>query len=139
MEFGTALYGLLVLAAPLAAEQGAKQVGALAVTEAFNALKSGLSRVTSLLHLGKESAKPLIIEELSAPAIASDAEVARLAEALRLALAALPPETAARYAIDSKVIEGAGLTFRRVQGVRAERITATGDITFEDITAPPGK
>ncbi len=134
---------------------GAKIVASGAVTEfakgagksAFEALKTRLTAkhgVKSLPLLddatGNASLETAIKTELEKPDIATDAEVLRLAETLREAIAALPAETLALYAVNIDKIQSDGaLSFEAVEGVKAKAATSQGDMTFTNIKAPPGK
>lgn len=134
---------------------GAGLVGAGAVSEfakgagktAFEALKSRLSaqhEVKSLPLLDEAANNPAfaaaVKAELAKPEITGDAELLQLAQTLREAIAALPAETQARYAVNiDEIRSGGALLFEAVEGVKAKSATSTGDMTFKNVTAPPGK
>jgi hypothetical protein len=143
------LYGLLKTAAALAATAAAGELGKAAVKDAYEALKSRLADrhgATSVALVEQAGDKPAYAEairaDLAKPGIAADPEIARLTAALRDAIAAIPPAEEARYAVDIRQgIEAArNITFRDIEGLRADSITAReGDLSMENIKAPPGK
>jgi hypothetical protein len=148
MALGALLYGLIATAAGLLASNAATEFGKGAGKAAFEALKAWLASrhaVAGLDAIDEAGAKPEVAErlrsELDAPAIAGDPEVARLAEALRAALAAIPPAETAVYAVDIRQgIEAArDITLEDIEGLRAESLKAGQDLTLRNIKAPPGK
>ena len=141
------LFNLLSTGAELAASG---MVGAFAQgagKAAFESLKQRLTErhaVKSLSHIeqaGSDSDLRAAIEaELANPDIASDADVLKHARNLCQAIAALPQEVQARYAVDIEEIRsGAALMFEDVEGVKAQRAVSEGDMTFSNVKAPRGK
>lgn len=148
MDFATTILGLLTTGAALAATAAAGELGKTAVKDAYEALKARLAGdhdVGSVALADQAAEKPAYAEairaDLARPGIAADPEVARLAEALRAAIAAIPPSEEARYAVDvRRGIEAArDINLRDIEGVRADSITAGQDLTIESVKAPPGK
>lgn len=147
MSLTQLLYSMLVSGAGLVASGAVTEFAKGAGKTAFDALKDRLSKkhgLKSLPLLEDAATNPAfqaaIEAELAKPEITSDEELLRLAEALRAAIAALPAETQARYAVDIDVIQSGGsLLFEAVEGVRAKSATSATDMTFKNITAPPGK
>lgn len=114
---------------------------------AFEALKNRLQAdhdVKSLPLLEDAAQNPAfetaIKTELEKPEIGSDLEVLQLVETLRDLIADLPAETQDRYAVDiGEIRSGGTLLFDAVQGVKAKSATSATDMTFKNVTAPPGK
>lgn len=144
MDFATMLYGLLSAGAALAATAGAQEFGKKAVATAFDAIKArlaGAHQVPALDQVGDPDFAGAVKAKLAKPEIAGDPELAALIESLRAALAAVPAEEAARYAVDVKdAIESAGrMTLADIEGLRARSITSGGDMEIRGVKAPPGK
>jgi hypothetical protein len=147
MSLTQLLYSVLVSGAGLVASGAVSEFAKGAGKTAFDALKNRLQAdhgMTSLSLLEKATKMPpfeaAIKAELEQEQIAGDPEVLKLAETLREAIAALPAETQARYAVDIEVINSGGaLLFEAVEGVKAKSATSEGDMTFKNVTAPPGK
>jgi hypothetical protein len=141
------LFSVLASGATLAASGAVSEFAKGAGKTAFDALKIRLQAhhgMTSLSLLEKATKMPpfeaAIKAELEQEQIAGDPEVLKLAETLREAIAALPAETQARYAVDIEVINSGGaLLFDAVEGVKAKSATSAADMTFRNVTAPPGK
>ena len=147
MSLSQLLFSLLTAGANLATSSAVTEFAKGAGKTAFEALKKRLAErhnVTTLPQLEEAAKTPAsdsaIRAELEAPEIANDSELLRLAETLRAGVAALPSETQARFAVDIEEIRsGQALLFEAVGGVRAKTATAEGDMTFRNVTAPPGK
>jgi hypothetical protein len=141
------LFSVLASGATLVASDAVSEFAKGAGKTAFDALKNRLTAdhgVKSLSRLEDAAKNPAfesaIKAELEKPQIAGDPEVLRLAETLRELIAALPAETQARYAVDIEVIHSGGaLLFDAVEGVKAKSATSATDMTFRNVTAPPGK
>jgi hypothetical protein len=147
MSLTQILYTVLVSGAGLVASGAVSEFAKGAGKTAFDALKNRLQAdhgMKSLTLLDDAAQNPAfesaIKAELDKPQIAGDPEVLKLAETLRELIAALPAETQARYAVDIEEISSGGvLLFEAVQGVKAKSATSEGDMTFKNVTAPPGK
>jgi hypothetical protein len=147
MSLTQILYSVLVSGAGLVASGAVSEFAKGAGKTAFDALKNRLQAdhgVKSLPLLDDAAKNPAfesaIKAELEKPQIAGDPEVLQLAETLRELIAALPAETQARYAVDIEVINSGGaLLFDAVEGVKAKSATSATDMTFKNVTAPPGK
>lgn len=148
MVDGALLYGLLSTGAGIAASAACGEVGKTAIKDAYEALRSLLSDehgVGSLELISRANVNPnyalLIQNELSVPGVSRDPEVARLAETLRAAIAAIQVTEEAHYAVDIRTgIEAARhIRLKAIGGIRAESIRAGMDLTMENIQAPPGK
>lgn len=141
------LFSVLVTGAELVASGAVSEFAKGAGKAAFEALKNRLTAQHGMKSLPLlEDAKntpafaTAIEAELAKPEIADDEELLRLAETLREAIAALPAETQARYAVNIDDIRAGGaLLFEAVEGVRAKTATSQGDMTFKKVKAPPGK
>ncbi len=141
------LFSVLASGAGLVASGAVSEFAKGAGKTAFEALKNRLQAdhgVKSLPLLEDAAQNPAfetaIKAELDKPAIGSDPEVLQLAETLREAIAALPAETQARYAVDiDEIRAGGALLFDAVEGVKAKSATSATDMTFKNVTAPPGK
>jgi hypothetical protein len=141
------LFSVLATGAGMAASGAVGEFAKGAGKAAFEALKARLSKqheFKSLPLLEDAKQNPAfaaaIKAELAKPEVAQDVELLQLAERLREAIAALPAETQARYAVDIETIRSGGdLLFEAVEGVRAATAIAKGDMTFKNVTAPPGK
>ncbi len=147
MPLAELLYSVLGTGAGLVASGAVGEFAKGAGKTAFEALKSRLTtqhEMTSLPLL-EDAAKnpafePAIKAELAKPEIAEDAELLALAETLREAIAALPAETQARYAVNiDEIRSGGALLFDAVEGVKAKTATSESDMTFKNVKAPPGK
>lgn len=147
MPLAQLLFSVLVTGAELVASGAVSEFAKGAGKAAFEALKSRLATQHEMksLPLLVEAAnnpafEPAIKAELEKPGIAEDAELLRLAETLREAIAALPAETQARYAVNIDEIRSGGvLLFEAVEGVKAKTATSESDMTFKNVKAPPGK
>jgi hypothetical protein len=141
------LFSVLASGATLAASGAVSEFAKGAGKTAFDALKNRLQAdhgVKSLPLLEEAAKNPAsasaIKAELDKPEIANDPEVLQLAETLREAIAALPAETKARYAVNIEEIRSGGaLLFDAVEGVKAKSATSESDMTFKNVTAPSGK
>ena len=141
------LLSLLVSGAGLVASGAASEFAKGAGKTAFEALKNRLTAghgVKSLPLLEDAAQNPAfataIKAELDKPAIATDPEILQLAETLREAIAALPADTQARYAVNiDEIRSGGALLFEAVEGVKAKTATSATDMTFKNVKAPPGK
>ncbi len=141
------LFSVLATGASLAASGAVTEFAKGAGKAAFDALKNRLAADHGVksLPLLEDAAKTSAFEsaikvELEKPEIASDPEVLQLAETLRAAIAALPAETQARYAVDiDEIRAGGALLFDAVEGVKAKSATSATDMTFKNVKAPPGK
>jgi hypothetical protein len=147
MALAQLLFSVLVTGAELVASGAVSEFAKGAGKAAFEALKSRLAaqhEVKSLPLLEDAAKNPAfegaIKAELAKPGIAADAELLQLAETLREAIAALPAETQARYAVNiDEIRSGGALLFEAVEGVKAKTATSETDMTFKNVTAPPGK
>lgn len=144
IDLATTLYGLLATGAGLAASAGAGEFGKKAVGAAFDAIKARLTsvhNVGALDRLDKPAFAEGIKSELAAPEVAADAELPALIEALRAAIAAVPQQAAARYAVNVRDgIESArNMTLEDIEGLQAASLKSGGDLTLKGIKAPPGK
>jgi hypothetical protein len=148
MPLADTLYALLATGAGLAATEAAKTLGKTAVGDAYTALKARLSSALGAKSVelidgvpDNPALEPAIKADLARPEIAADPQVLELAEALRAAIAAIPPAEESRYAMDIRngIRAARDITLRNVQGVRAGHIDAGQDFTAENIAAPPGK
>lgn len=147
MPLAQLLFSVLVTGAELVASGTVSEFAKGAGKAAFEALMNRLATQHEMksLPLLAEAARnpafePAIKAELEKPEIAGDAELLRLAETLREAIAALPAETQARYAVDIEEIRSGGaLLFEAVEGVKAKTATSRSDMTFRNVEAPPKK
>jgi hypothetical protein len=147
MPLAELLFSVLASGATLAASGAVSEFAKSAGKTAFDALKNRLTAdhgVKSLPLLEDAAKNPAfegaIKAELDKPEIAGDQEVLQLAETLRAAIAALPAETQARYAVNiDEIRSGGALLFDAVQGVKAKTATSATDMTFKNVSAPPGK
>jgi hypothetical protein len=147
MALAQLLFSVLVSGAELVASGAVSEFAKGAGKAAFDGLKNRLTAQHNLKSLPLlEDAKntpafaTAIEAELEKPEIVADEELLRLAETLREAIAALPAETQARYAVNIDEIRAGGtLLFEAVEGVKAKSATSTSDMTFKDVKAPPGK
>ena len=141
------LFSVLTAAAHLLASGAVSEFAKGAGKAAFDALKARLTgqhAVKSLSLLDDAAQNPAfaaaIQAELEKPEIAGDGELLQLAEDLRAAIAALPQETQARTAIDIETIRSGGsLLFEAIEGIKAKSVSSVDDLTFKNVTAPPGK
>ncbi|MEP1698565.1 MAG: hypothetical protein ABJJ69_18685 [Paracoccaceae bacterium] len=139
------LYSLLVTGAKLTASSAVGEFAKGAGKSAFEAIKARLAGeydVKSLPLLAEVDENPAfetaVKSELAKPEIAQDAKLLELAEQLREAIAALPVDTQARYAVNIETIKSGGnLLFEAVEGVMAKTVTSEGDMTFKDVKVPP--
>jgi len=147
MTLVSTLFSVLATGAGLAASGAVGEFAKGAGMATFEALKARLTdrhdvKSLSLLEHARQN-PPFEAEvkaELAKPEIAQDRELMELAERLREAIVALPAEVQARYAVDIEVIRSGGnLLFKDVEGVKAGSASSDGDMTFENIQAPPGK
>lgn len=146
MALAQLLFSILVTGAGLVASGAVSEFAKGAGKTAFEALKSRLTEqhdVKSLPLLVEAQTNPAfgmaVKAELERPQIAADEELLRLAETLREAIAALPAETQARYAVNiDEIRSGGALLFEAVEGITAKTATSQGDMTFKSIKAPPG-
>ncbi len=147
MELAAVLYSLLVTGAGLAASSAVGEFAKGAGKSAFDALKArltGTHNANSLALLDQAKNNPnfeaAIKSDLARADIIADPEVRRLAAELRTAIEVLPATATAPYAIDIGVIEsGRDLLFEDVEGVRSDRATSVGDMTFRGVRSPGGK
>jgi hypothetical protein len=144
MTFAALLYSLLKAGATLMAEGAAGEFAKGAGKSAWEALKTRLAgqhSVAGLDALDKPAFADPIKAELEKPDIAADPEIARLAEALRAALATLPKAQTARYAVDVQdAIESVGhMSLEDIEGIRTKSLKSGGNMTLKGIKAPPGK
>ena len=147
MSVAPLLSDLLTTGAALAASGAVSEFAKGAGKAAFEALKTRLGDrhgVTALPPFDRAAETPAVAAALEAalakPEIVGDGEGLRLAETLRAAIEALPAETQARYAVDVEYIRsGAALLFEAVESIKAKSVTADGDLTFRNVSAPPGK
>ncbi len=146
MALAQLLFSVLVSGAELVASGAVTEFAKGAGKAAFEALKNRLTTQHDLKSLPLlEDAKTnpafeaAIKDELEKkPEIANDEKVLGLAETLREAIAALPAETQARYAVNiDEIRSGGALLFEAVEGVRAKTATSQSDMTFKDVKAPP--
>jgi|GEM_PF-2554646 len=141
------LFSVLASGATLAASGAVSEFAKGAGKTAFEALKDRLQATHDVKSLplledaaNNPSFETAIKAELDKPAIAADPDVLQLAETLRAAIAALPAETQARYAVNiDDIRSGGSLLFEAVEGVKAKTATSTTDMTFKNVKAPPGK
>ncbi len=146
MALAQLLYSVLVSGAALVASGAMTEFAKGAGKAAFEALKNRLTAehgMKSLPLLKDAKTNPAfeaaVKAELEKPEITADEELLRLAETLREAIAALPAEMQARYAVNIDEIKAGGaLLFEAVEGVRAKSATSRGDMTFKGVKAPPG-
>ena len=147
MALAHLLFSVLVSGAELVASGAVSEFAKGAGKAAFDGLKNRLTAQHGMksLPLLEDAAKNTAFEtaikaELEQPEIAADGELLRLAETLREAIAALPAETQARYAVNIDEIRSGGvLLFEAVEGVKAKSATSATDMTFKNVKAPPGK
>lgn len=147
MPLAELFFSVLASGATLVASGAVSEFAKGAGKTAFDALKNRLQSDHGVksLPLLEEAAKNPAFEgaikaELDKPEIAGDVEVLRLAETLREAIAALPADTQARYAVNiDDIRSGGALLFEAVEGVKAKTATSASDMTFKNVTAPPGK
>ena len=147
MPLAELLFSVLTAGAQLLASGAVSEFAKGAGKAAFEALKdrlTGQHAMRSVSLLEDAATNPAfaaaIKTELESPAVANDGELLRLAEALRAAIAALPQETQARYAVDIEQVQSGGsLLFEAIEGVKAKTATSVGDMTFKNVSAPPGK
>lgn len=147
MALAQLLFSVLVSGAELVASGAVTEFAKGTGKAAFDALKNRLTaqhgmKSLPLLEDAKQNPafEAAIEAELAKPEIAGDEELLRLAGTLREAIAALPAETQARYAVNIDDIRAGGaLLFEAVEGVRAKTATSTGDMTFKNVKVPPGK
>lgn len=143
----TLLFSILVEAAKIFASKSVGELGKGTGRAAFDAIKQRLTDkhgVKSLPLIEDASNNPAFAEaiktELLKPEIGNDTELLRLAESLRAALAELPSDTIAQYAVDIETLRSGGnLLIDTAEGVKANSATADGDIVLKNIKAPPGK
>lgn len=141
------LFSVLATGAGLAASGAVSEFAKGAGKATFEAIKARLAerhevKSLPLLHEAKQnpSFEAALKAELAKPAIAQDAELLELAERLREAIAALPPEAQERYAVNIEtILAGGDLLFEAVEGVKAKSASSEGDMTFRNVKAPPGK
>lgn len=149
-SIATTLYTLLATAAPLVARGVLASFGKEAGAAAFNALKDRLvgthnAQSLALLETAKDNDayKAAIVGDLDKPEIADDREVLDLAQQLRTALEALPPEVQRQYAVDIGTLKVAGnMLLERIgeAGFKAGTVETEGDFTLRDAGGPsPGK
>lgn len=146
MDIATLLYGLLSTDAGLAASAAAGEFGkgtGKAALDALVARLAGTHQVKSLALLADARSNPAyaaaIRSDLEKPGIGQDADLLTLADTLRAAIEALPPEAAAPYAVEIETIRSGGnLLFDTVAGIKSKLATSKGDIIFRNVT-PPGK
>lgn len=144
MDIASTLYPLLLTGAGLAARGVLGEVGKGAGKEAFEALKArlrGAFGAKSVDLIDDVDTNPAyegtIRADLSKPEIAADAEVRALARTLEAAIAALPADVTAPYAVSIREIRaGRDLLFENVAGVEADIATTGGDMTFRGVAAP---
>ena len=147
MDISAVLYSLLVTGAGLVASKAASEFAKGAGKAAFEALKGRLIGTHGAASLalvdqatGNATYEAAIRSDLDRSDIAKDPEVRRLADELRTAIEALPEAAKGPYAVDIGVIKsGRDLLFDDVEGVRSDRATSQGNMTFKNVKAPPGK
>lgn len=147
MALAQILVGVLVSGAGLVASGAVTEFAKGAGKTAFEALKERLSTLHGMKSLplleaaaGNPAYKVEIEAELKNPEISNDAELLRLAETLRAEIAALPSEMQARYAINiDEIRSGGALLFEAVEGIKAKTAISEGNMTFKNVTVPPGK
>ncbi len=141
------LFGLLVAGAKLAASSAVGEFAKGAGKSAFELLKSRLSdehgvKSLALLEDAAENSsyEQAIKADLSKPEIAKDVDLLKLAERLRDAIEALPADVQSFYAVDIESIRSGGnILFDAIEGVKIDTVDGDGDVTFQNIQAPPGK
>ncbi|MBG6199971.1 hypothetical protein IWQ48_001089 [Labrenzia sp. EL_13] len=145
MAIGTLLFSLLSAGAQLAATGVLSKFAEGAGETAFESLKARLTNALGLKSIGlleeakdNDAYETAIQSDLNKPEVEADGEVRRLAKELQAALAEMPAETAAAYAIDIEEIRaGKNLLFEDVDGgIRGKKATAGGNLTFKRVKAP---
>lgn len=139
MSVSAFLYPILEAGATLLAKSAVGEFAKGAGKKAFEALTARLKDkhdIKSVALLEDAASEPTyadkIKKDLDRADLSGDPRIKALADALIEAMEALP--TADRPAIDVGVIRARGnQVFRDVDGIRAERIEADGDQTFEGI------
>lgn len=147
MDLAQLIYSVLATGAGLASAGAVSEFGKSAGKSAFNSLKDRLEKVHGLKSLpliedaeAKPEFKSAILSELQKPDIASDIEVLKLIEELREAILSLPEYDQRTYAVDVKIIRSGGsIVFDAVEGVKSQLVSAKDEISFKNITSPPGK
>ncbi|MEM9798604.1 MAG: hypothetical protein AAF919_19110 [Pseudomonadota bacterium] len=141
MSMVSFLYPVLTAGAKMlgsaAATEFAKGAGKTAFESLLGRLKSehGADSIDLVRQVAEKPAYEAAIKaDLSAESIAQDAEIKALADAILVAMEAEPASVRADAAIDVGEIRARGnQVFRDVDGIRADRIEADGDQTFEGI------
>lgn len=140
------LFPLLLSASKIMASGAITGFAESAGARAYEAIKARLTErhgAKSMPMVDEADTNPVYAEavkaDLAKPGVQDDAELLALAETLRAAIEALPPETQALYAVDIKTIRSdKTLTFNDVEGVRADEATSKGDMSFTNVKAPRG-
>jgi hypothetical protein len=146
MDTPAILWNVLTAGAALAASGAVGEFAKSGGKAAFEALKDRLTGkgADSVALLAKAADNPAYAEairaDLAKPGITGDPDILAAAETLRAALAELPSETLAAYAIDVGTLRAGGnILIETAEGLRANVVDATGDVTLRNISAPGEK
>ena len=144
MVFASLVIDLLAAGATLIAKGVFGEISKSAGKDAYDKLRAQLQKkhnvkTLDLIERVEETPalKATIEADIENSDAGADAETLRLVEALRVALAELPPETKAAYAIEGGRFEaGKDIIARQVEGLRNVEMKADGSIDLSGAKSP---